>query len=177
MIRPEARKGAAAHLSPPSSPAAILIYLADKTGRFLPTEPLARSRVLQWLMFQMGSVGPMLGQAHHFRAYVRERIPYAIERYTNEAGRIYGILDRRLADNTYLAGDYSIADMAVFPWIRLHGRQGQELDDFPHLKDWFERIAARPAVARDMDKLEDIVDEIDDEMWANLWGAKQFERR
>ena len=126
---------------------AILIYLADKTGRFLPAEPLARSRVLQWLMFQMGSVGPMLGQAHHFRAYVREKIPYAIERYTKEAGRIYGILDRRLTDNAYLAGDYSIADMAVFPWIRLHGRQGQKLDDFPNLKDWFERIAARTAVA------------------------------
>ena len=156
---------------------AILIYLADKTGRFLPTEPRARSEVLQWLMFQMGTVGPMLGQAHHFRAYVREKIPYAIERYTNEAGRIYSILDKRLDGRDYLAGDYSIADMAVFPWIRLHGRQGQTMSDFPHLRGWFERIAARPAVAKDMEKLEDIVDEIDDEMWDNLWGAKQFKRR
>lgn len=156
---------------------AILIYLAEKTGRFLPAEPLARSQVLQWLMFQMGSVGPMLGQAHHFRAYAREKIPYAIERYSSEAARIYGILDRRLAEGDYLAGEYSIADIAVFPWIRLHGRQGQNLDDFPHLKDWFARIAARPAVARDMERLEDIVDEIDDEMWDNLWGAKQFQRR
>jgi GST-like protein len=156
---------------------AILIYLADKTGRFLPTEPLARSLVLQWLMFQMGSVGPMLGQAHHFRAYTREKIAYAFERYTNEAGRIYGILDGRLAEHQYLAGDYSIADMATFPWIRLHGRQGQDLDRFPGLKRWFEEIARRPAVAKDMERLEDVVGEIDDETWSNLWGAEQYKRR
>ena len=128
-------------------------------------------------MFQMGGLGPMLGQAHHFRAYAREKIPYAIERYTSEAARLYRVLDRRLAQSPYLADDYSIADMAVFPWLRLHQRQGQRLEDFPHLKSWFERIAARPAVAKDMERLEDIVDEIDDEMWDNLWGAKQFKRR
>ncbi len=104
---------------------AILIYLAEKTGKFLPAEPRARTRVLEWLMFQVGGVGPMLGQAHHFRAYAREKIPYAIERYTNEGARIYRVLDKRLSEQEYLAGDYSIADMAVFPWIRLHERQGQ----------------------------------------------------
>ena len=121
-------------------------------------------------MFQMGDVGPMLGQAHHFRAYVREQIPYAIARYTNEAARLYGVLDSRLAVSDYLADDYSIADMAVFPWIRLHERQGQDMADFPDLGRWFDRIAARPAVARDMARLEDVVGEIDDEMWEILWG-------
>ena len=156
---------------------AILLYLAEKTGKFLPTEPRARTAVFEWLMFQMGGVGPMLGQAHHFRAYAREKIPYAIERYTNEATRLYRVLDTRLAENAYLAGDYSIADMAVFPWIRLHGRQGQDLAQFAHLSRWFETIAARPAVARDMAKLEDVVGEIDDEMWDNLWGRTQFAPR
>lgn len=156
---------------------AILIYLADKTGKFLASDRRTRCEVIQWLMFQMGSVGPMLGQAHHFRAYVREKIPYAIKRYTNEAGRLYAILDRRLATHEFLAGDYSIADIAVFPWIRLHGRQGQSLADFPDLARWFKQIEARPAVAKDMDELEDVVEEIDDEMWSNLWGEKQFSRR
>jgi GST-like protein len=156
---------------------AILIYLAEKTGRFLPTEALARSTVLQWLMFQMGSVGPMLGQAHHFRAYTRDKIAYAIERYTNEAGRIYNILDMRLADHEFLAGDYSIADMATFPWIRLHQRQGQDLGEFASLRRWFVAIARRPAVAKDMEKLEDVVGEIDDQTWSNLWGAEQYKRR
>ncbi|MDH3688641.1 MAG: glutathione S-transferase N-terminal domain-containing protein [Gammaproteobacteria bacterium] len=156
---------------------AILIYLAEKTGQFLPEEPRVRSQVIQWLMFQMGSVGPMLGQAHHFRAYVRDKIPYAIQRYTNEARRIYNILDNRLGEHSYLAGDYSIADMAVFPWIRLHERQGQDLDQFPNLNAWFDKIAARPAVAKDMEKLEDKVGEIDDEMWSVLWGDEQFKRR
>jgi len=156
---------------------AILIYLADKTGRFLPAEARARTQVLEWLMFQMGSVGPMLGQAHHFRAYAREKIPYAIDRYSREAARIYGVLDKRLDGREHLAGDYSIADMAVFPWIRLHGRQGQDLADFPNLSRWFARVAARPAVAKDMERLEDVVDEIDDETWSNLWGDTQFQKR
>ena len=156
---------------------AILIYLAEKSGKFLPAEPRARTRVLEWLMFQVGGVGPMLGQAHHFRAYAREKIPYAIERYTNEGARIYRVLDRRLSEQEYLAGDYSIADMAVFPWIRLHERQGQDMADHPHLSRWFNAIAARPAVARDMDKTRDVVGTITDEMWDNLWGKKQFERR
>ena len=156
---------------------AILIYLADKTGRFVPDEPGARSVVLQWLMFQMGSVGPMLGQAHHFRAYAIEKIPYAIDRYTREGGRIYHILDKRLADNDYLAGDYSIADMAVFPWIRLHERQGQDMADHPHLARWFDRISSRPAVAKDMEKLTDRPPEFTDEIRSVLWGAEQYERR
>ena len=156
---------------------AILIYLAEKTGRFLPAEPRARAEVLQWLMFQMGGIGPMLGQAHHFRAYARERIPYAIERYTNEAARLYRVLDKRLEGRTFVAGAYSIADMAIFPWIRLHERQGQDLADYPEIARWFESIATRPAVAKDMDELEDVVGEIDEEMWRNLWGEEQFRPR
>jgi len=155
---------------------AILIYLADKTGRFLPAEPHARSEVLEWLLFQVGTVGPMLGQAHHFRAYAREKIPYAIERYTHEAGRIYHILDKRLANREYLTHDYTIADMAVFPWIRLHDRQGQNLAEFRNLARWFETVARRPAVAKDMEKLRDEPGPIDDEKWANLWGSEQYKR-
>ena len=156
---------------------AILIYLADKTGRFLSTEPRTRSQTLQWLMFQMGSVGPMLGQAHHFRAYARDKIAYAIERYTKEAGRIYHVLDKRLAGRDYLVDGYSIADMAVFPWIRLHGRQGQALEDYPELKRWFDTISARAAVSRDMEKLSAEVINIDDEFWRNMWGEEQYRRR
>ena len=156
---------------------AILIYLADKTGRFLAADPRSRSETLQWLMFQMGSVGPMLGQAHHFRAYARDKIAYAIERYTKEAGRIYHVLDKRLAERDYLVGGYSIADMAVFPWIRLHRRQGQALEDYPRLKHWFDAISARPAVARDMEKLSAAVIDIDDEFWRNMWGEEQYRRR
>ena len=156
---------------------AILIYLADKTGRFLAADPRRRSETLQWLMFQMGSVGPMLGQAHHFRAYARDKIAYAIERYTKEAGRIYHVLDKRLAARDHLVGGYSIADMAVFPWIRLHRRQGQALEDYPRLKRWFDAISARPAVARDMEKLSAAVIDIDDEFWRNMWGEEQYRRR
>lgn len=156
---------------------AILIYLAEKSGRFLPTEPRARSEVLQWLMFQMGTVGPMLGQAHHFRAYAREKIPYAIQRYTREAGRIYHVLDKRLSEYEYLGGDYSIADIAVFPWIRLHERQGQDLAEFPNVTRWFETIARRPAVAKDMEKLRDVPRPLDDQVWENLWGSEQYKRR
>jgi len=155
----------------------ILIYLAEKTGKFLPTEARGRTKVLEWLMFQVGGLGPMLGQAHHFRAYARETIPYAIERYTNEAARLYRVLDNRLSDHEYLADDYSIADMAVFPWIRLHERQGQELANFPNVTRWFDTIAARPAVAKDMEKTRDVIGTIGDEMWDNLWGKRQFERR
>ena len=156
---------------------AILIYLADKTGRFLAADPRTRSETLQWLMFQMGSVGPMLGQAHHFRAYARDKIAYAIERYTKEAGRIYHVLDKRLAARDHLVDGYSIADMAVFPWIRLHRRQGQALEDYPRLQRWFDAISARPAVARDMEKLSAAVIDIDDEFWRNMWGEEQYRRR
>ncbi|THF62846.1 glutathione S-transferase family protein [Pseudothauera nasutitermitis] len=131
---------------------AILIYLAEKTGRLLPADPRGRLEALQWLMMQMGSVGPMLGQAHHFRRFAPEQIPYAIERYTNETRRIYGVLDRRLAGHEWLAGGaYSIADIATFPWISRHEWQGVELDDFPAVRRWYDAIAARPAVARGME--------------------------
>jgi GST-like protein len=157
---------------------AILLYLAEKTGRFLPTEPAARWEVMQWLFWQMGGFGPMLGQAHHFRAYAPKKIDYAYERYTNEAKRLYQVLDERLADREYVAGDYSIADMAIFPWCRLHGRQGQDLADFSNVKRWFETVAARPAVAPDMAKLEDKADQKkwDPESWSNLFGAEQYRR-
>lgn len=125
---------------------AILLYLAEKTGKLLPTEVRARTNALQWLMFQMGGVGPMLGQAHHFRRYAPEQIQYAVDRYTNEATRLYGVMDRQLSNSEYLAGDYSIADIATFPWIRLHRWQGQDLQDFPNLKRWFDAIKARSAV-------------------------------
>jgi len=156
---------------------AILLYLAEKTGRFLPSAPRARLEVLQWLFWQMGGFGPMLGQAHHFNAYAPERIRYAMDRYTNEAGRLYHVLDRRLAERDYVAGDYSIADMAIFPWCRLYGRQGLRIEDFPHVKRWFDAIAARPAVAEGMARLEDKAGEFTEESWSNLFGAEQYKRR
>lgn len=128
---------------------AILIYLAEKTGRLLPTEPRARIEVIQWLMVQMGSVGPMLGQAHHFRRFAPEVIPYAVERYSKEAARLYGVLDTRLSGRDWLAGsDYSIADIATWPWIARHEWQGIDLAAYPAVKRWFDAIAARPAVQR-----------------------------
>lgn len=128
---------------------AILIYLAEKTGKLLPIDPRARHEVLQWLMMQMGSVGPMLGQAHHFLRFAPEDVPYAKRRYSNETRRIYGVLDRRLSKHDWLAADiYSIADIATFPWIARHEWQGIDLADFPNLKRWFDAIAARPAVVR-----------------------------
>ncbi|HMM64147.1 MAG: glutathione binding-like protein [Mesorhizobium sp.] len=127
---------------------AILQYLGRKFGKFYPADERRRTEVDQWLFWQMGGLGPMAGQAHHFRQYAPEKISYAIERYTNEVNRLYGVMNRRLADRDYLAGDYSIADMAAFPWVRPHQNQGQDLNDFPNLKRWFEAIAARPAVVR-----------------------------
>ncbi|MDC3953601.1 glutathione binding-like protein [Polyangium jinanense] len=127
---------------------AILVYLAEKTGRFLPKDARGRAETLQWLFWQMGGLGPMAGQAHHFRIYAPEKIEYAIERYTKEVNRLYGVMDKRLSDRDYLAGDYSIADMAAWPWVVPWKAQGQNLDDFPHLKRWFEAIEARPAVER-----------------------------
>ena len=157
---------------------AILMYLAEKTGRFMPQETAARYRVVQWLMFQMGHIGPMLGQAHHFRAYAPEQIPYAVERYTNEAGRLYHVLDRQLAAHEYVAADeYTIADMAIFPWCRLHKRQNQDIDDYPNVKRWFTMIAARPAVAKDMGRLEDIVEGWTKESWEAAFGGEQYKRR
>jgi GST-like protein len=127
---------------------AILQYLGEKTGRFLPADVRGRTEVMQWLFWQMAGLGPMAGQNHHFAQYVAERIPYAIDRYVKETNRLYGVLDRRLADREFVAGEYSIADMACYPWIVPHERQGQNLADFPHLRRWFAAIAARPAVQR-----------------------------
>jgi GSH-dependent disulfide-bond oxidoreductase len=128
--------------------AAILIYLAEKSGQFLPGELRARTRVLEWLAWQVSGLGPMAGQNHHFAVYAKEKIPYAIERYVKETNRLYGVLNRELESRAHIAGDYSIADMAIYPWIVPHQRQGQKLTDFPALKAWFERIATRPAVIR-----------------------------
>jgi GST-like protein len=127
---------------------AILLYLAEKTGRFIPSDVRARIDVLQWLFWQMGGLGPMAGQNHHFGTYAPEKIPYAIDRYVNETNRLYGVLNKRLADRPFVAGDYSIADMASYPWTVSHERQRQNLDDFPHLKRWFNEIRERPATVR-----------------------------
>lgn len=125
---------------------AILIYLAEKSGKFMPQELRARFGVLQWVMWQMGGLGPMLGQNGHFLLYAPEKVPYAIERYTREARRLYGVLDGQLAAHDYIAGDYSIADMASFPWIMTHKAQGISLDDFPHVQRWYAAVRARPQV-------------------------------
>lgn len=127
---------------------ALLQYLAEKTGRFLPPNPRRRFEVMQWLYWQVGGLGPMAGQNGHFRVYAPESVPYAIDRYTRETARLYGVLDRRLADREFLAGDYSIADMACYPWIVPHAAHAQDLADFPHVQRWFEAIRARPATQR-----------------------------
>lgn len=159
---------------------AILLYLAEKTGKFLPENRRGRYEVIEWLMFQMAGVGPMIGQAHHFRAYAPEKISYAIDRYTNEAGRLYGVIDRRLSDREYLAGDYSIADMATMPWILGKG-QGQDYDNFPNLKKWRDLLKARPALQKGWSVMKGERNNTDDaknkERWEILFGSKQFERR
>src|SRR5271163_314112 len=127
---------------------AILQYLAEKTGKFLPEDLHGRTEVMQWLFWQMGGLGPMAGQNHHFGHYAPEKIPYAIERYVKETNRLYGVLDNRLADHEFIAGRYSIADMATYPWVVPYERQGQKLEDFPHLKRWFVAIGERPAAQR-----------------------------
>ena len=158
---------------------AILVYLAAKTGRFLPSSDRGKFEALQWLMFQMGGVGPMLGQNHHFRLYAPEKIEYAINRYTNEAKRLYGVMDRRLAKSKFLAGkQYSIADMATFPWLRNWQNQGVELGDYPHVKKWFDGIAARPAVQRGVQVLTDLRKPItDDKAREVLFGSTQYQKR
>jgi GST-like protein len=158
---------------------AILLYLAGKTGRFMPTDVRAKYEVLEWLMFQMAGVGPMLGQAHHFRIYAPEKIPYAIDRYTNEARRLYGVMDRRLARSKYLGcGEYTIADMAVFPWLRSWKNQGIDWNDHPHLKGWFDEIAGRPAVQRGVEVLASLRKPlVDDKARDALFGNAQYQRR
>lgn len=161
---------------------AILIYLAEKTGKLFPTDsPRKRYRTLEWLMFQMGGVGPMLGQNHHFRQYAPEKIDYAIERYTNEAARLYGVIDKRLSESAYLAGDeLTIADIATWPWLTNHENQGQDLDDFPHLKKWFEGIKERPAVGRAMERGKEVAEAgltLDEKTRDTLFGKGQYRRR
>ena len=135
---------------------AILVYLANKTGRFFGDTPREKIETMQWLMWQMGGLGPMAGQNHHFNRYAPEKLPYAIDRYVNETNRLYGVLDRRLAGRDFITGSYSIADMAAYPWIVPHEAQGQNLDDFPNLKRWFEAIRARPATIEAYRKGEEI---------------------
>ena len=158
---------------------AILLYLASKTGRFLPGDTRGRFQTLEWLMFQMGSIGPMLGQTHHFRIYAPEKIGYAIERYSNEARRLYGVMDRRLAKSRYIAGpDYGIADIAIFPWLRSWKIQGIDWSEFPHLKGWFDEIAARPAVQRGVEVLAGLRKPLaGDKEREVLFGATQYQRR
>jgi GST-like protein len=159
---------------------AILIYLAEKTGKLLPKEPRARHATFEWLMFQMGGIGPMFGQAHHFRNYAPEKIQYAINRYTNEAGRLYGVMDRRLGETAYLAGpDYTIADIATWPWTRSIKNQGHALEEYPNVKRWFDAIAARPAAQRGIKVLADIRRDVtqDEKAKEVLFGAAQYQRR
>jgi len=159
---------------------AILIYLAEKTGKLLAPKGNARYAALQWLMFQMASIGPMLGQVHHFRAYAPEKIPYAIDRYTNEAKRLYGVLDRRLGEAEYLAGEYGIADIATFPWLRYWEKQGVVLSDYPNVQRWFQAIEARPAVQRGVQVLADRANKqqtFTDRQREILFGRTQYERR
>ena len=159
---------------------AILIYLAEKTNSsFLPSDPRERYNVLQWLMWQMGGFGPMLGQAHHFRQYAPERIDYAYDRYTNEAGRLYNVLDNQLGKTRFMAGDtYTIADIATWPWARTIERQGHSYDDFPNVKRWFQEIEARPATAKGVELLQDLrAPQMDDNAKAVLFGTAQYQRR
>ncbi|MCA3218832.1 MAG: glutathione S-transferase N-terminal domain-containing protein [Burkholderiales bacterium] len=157
---------------------AILLYLAGKTGKFLPKDVRGKYLALQWLMFQMGGFGPMLGQAHHFRIYAPEKLPYAIDRYTNEAKRLYGVIDKRLAQAEYMAGEYSVADMAIFPWTRSHANQGINLADYPNVKRWYDAIDARPAVQKALRVLADRrKPQMNDKDKETLFGKGQYEKR
>jgi GST-like protein len=157
---------------------AILLYLAGKTGKFLPQDVRGKYLALEWLMFQMGGFGPMLGQTHHFRIYAPEKIEYAINRYTNEAKRLYGVLDKRLSQAPYVADDYSIADMALFPWSRSYANQGVDLADYPNVQRWFDAINARPAVQEALQVLADRrKPQMNDKDKETLFGKAQYERR
>ena len=155
-----------------------MIYLAEKTGKFWPSSLRERYTALQWLMFQMAHVGPMLGQAHHFRGYAPEKIPYAIDRYTNEAARLYGVMDARLSETAYFAGEeYSIVDMAIYPWTASHERQGQSLTDHPNLRRWYESVESRPAVQRAMEVGEELrrpIEDLDEEARDMLFGSRRL---
>ena len=160
---------------------AIMIYLAEKAGQLLPQDEKGRSLVIQWLMFQMSGIGPMMGQANVFYRYAPEKIPYAIGRYQREVLRLFDVLEMRLADNEFLAGDYSIADIAAWPWVFRYDWQGQDLEDFPNVKRWFDAVGARPAVARGAEVGADLVDrsvQMSDEEKKLLFGLtdKSFEK-
>jgi GST-like protein len=158
---------------------AILVYLASKVDKFLGNTDREKFATLQWLMFQMGGVGPMLGQAHHFRIYAPEKIEYAVNRYTNEAKRLYGVIDKQVAKHGYLAGDeYTIADIATFPWLRSWKNQGIDFDDYPNAKRWFDEISERPAVKRGVEVLSNLRKPLmDDKAKEVLFGNTQYERR
>jgi GSH-dependent disulfide-bond oxidoreductase len=158
---------------------AILLYLAAKTGKFLPKTDRLKFQVLQWLMFQMGGVGPMLGQAHHFRQYAPEKLEYAINRYTNEAKRLYGVMDKQLASSKFIAcNQYTIADIAIFPWLRSWENQGIDWADYPQLKEWFDQVGARPAVQRGVQVLADLRRPITgDKEREILFGSTQYQKR
>ena len=155
---------------------AILIYLAEKTGKFLPESGAARYDVMQWLMFQMGGVGPMFGQYNHFHNYARDKIPYAMERYQKESHRLYRVMDDALEDRDFIAGDYSIADMALWPWAHNFAGRGQDPEMVPNVKAWAERVGAREAVQRAMEKVgaSPRSGPIDDQHWENMYGATQY---
>jgi GST-like protein len=158
---------------------AMLMYLAEKARKFMPTDPRGRWQVVEWVMFQMGTVGPMLGQANHFRNYAPEKLQYAIDRYTNESKRIFNVMDKRLSQQEYLAGAYSIADMASWPWI-ITRKKGGEYDEFPNLKRWADAIGERPAVKRGMAVLTDVIQRgagMDAKAKEILFGTRQYERR
>jgi GST-like protein len=157
---------------------AILVYLASKTGKLLGNTDREKFETLQWLMFQMGGVGPMLGQTHHFRIYAPEKIDYAVNRYTNEAKRLYGVIDKQLSSHAYLAGgEYTIADIATFPWLRSWNNQGIDWADYPHAKRWFDEIAERPAVQRGVEVLANQRKPLNDEKAKEiLFGKTQYAR-
>lgn len=173
-------EGPAGRSYPMFESGAILMYLATKAkSALLPTDPEKYYSVLQWLMFQMGSMGPMLGQAHHFRKYAPEQLPYAIDRYTKEATRLYGVMEKRLGETKYFAGDeYSIADIAIYPWLRAYKWQGQDLKDWPNIQRWYSQVRERPAVQRGLAILAEKVDKSGNkpsgERWENLFGSGQF---
>ena len=159
--------------------AAIMMYLAEKSGfRFMPSEVEQRYQVVQWLIFQVASMGPMLGQAHHFREYAKEKLTYAVDRFTSEAGRLYRVMEQRLSESDYLAGDYSIADMAAYPWLRSHKFQGQRLEDHPSIERWYNAVRARPAVQRGLAVLRERFEKnkrpLTGKAWDNLFGTEQF---
>ncbi|XSC47470.1 glutathione S-transferase N-terminal domain-containing protein [Bradyrhizobium sp. RDT10] len=161
---------------------AVMMYLAEKSGfRFLPKDLASRYEVVQWLSFQAASMAPMLGQAHHFRKYAPEQIPYAVERYTAEAGRLYRVMEKRLSNYEFLAGEYSVADMAAYPWLRAHSWQGQKLEDYPSIQRWYGSVRNRPAVQRGLALLSERLQKNrkppTGEAWDNLFGANQFAKK